>query len=64
MWKFSALIKFRRDSTTTNIKRTKIFQQRIIVVVNFRQWAPSTKIKHDENVENEIFLTRKLPDLR
>ena len=48
----------------TKIKRTENFQQRVIVVVvNFCQWAPSTTIKHDENLWDEIFLTRKFPDL-
>ena len=30
----------------------------------FRRWARATKMKRDENLTDEIFLTRKFPDLR
>ena len=30
---------------------------------DFRRWARATKIKRNENLTDEIFLTRKFPDL-
>ena len=56
--------KFRWDPTTTKIKHTKIFQQRKISAFNFCRWAPLTKIKHDENLTDEILLTRKFLNLQ
>ena len=49
------------ESTMKSIKKAFYVE---VAVFNFRRWARATKIKRDENLTDEIFLTRKFPDLQ
>ena len=49
---------FHQDPTRMKIRSKKYFQQQIRVVFNC-WWAPLMKIKHDENLMDEMLLTRK-----
>ena len=62
--KFSPRKKFRRSPSTTEIKPTKYFLPHINGVSLYCLVVIATKIKPGENLTDEIFFRRKIPDLR